>query len=88
MAFPAEVADFYHIDPTRMSTDEVMGLRANIKKRKAQRVLDEACVGKIHLSADGWFDFVWEATGDLAQAEHAHFVAAKASLQRGGDGLG
>ena len=69
-----------------MTDDEVLGLHENIKKLRAERVLEKARVGEIQLSPDGWFDYVMDATGDYWQAERAHNMAAKESLRKGGDG--
>lgn len=66
-----------------MTEDEVLGLQANIERLKAIETMDEARLGKVRLSPDGWYDVVLEATGSVRQAEHAHFVAAKEQVKEG-----
>ncbi len=77
----------------------MLGLHANIPRCKAQRVLDEANLGHVKLSPEGWFDNIIIATGgrivqgkdgpkaeggDYEWAERAHNAAAKAEDRRNG----
>lgn len=92
MAIRSEVTAFYRVSTSGMNEEEVLGLHENIPRCKAQQVLDEANLGRVKLSPEGWFDNIIVATGgrmvqgkdgptneggDYAWAERAHNAAAK-----------
>lgn len=44
---------------------------------KAEGELEEARMGRVKLTPEGWFDLVLEATGDRREAERAHNDAVR-----------
>lgn len=59
------------MNPFALGDDEFLGLLGNIPRLEAKKQMDRAVSGEIKLTAEGWYDVVFRATGDRDQAEAA-----------------